>query len=680
MKLPKDSKAVYVDTETDGVDTAAVQHLWCAVCKDLTTGEVRTFSPKKEGMYDHEEFKVELKEYLDGFDLYVGHNILGYDAFILNRLVGTDINPENSLDTLVWSRVLRPSTPPNAQLNLLKRMKLDNRLGGHSLEAWGSRHNMPKTFFEDFSHYSMDMLKYCVQDVAVGIDVILKEVLKEQIAFNCPLESLDLEQRAHFLLTKQSLAGFTLHKDRAKKMVMDTDALIEHYTADLHQIFPPLKIEIERYTPKFTKSGEMTAAGKKKLLRQMHAQQPDGTYAIYEMQTFNPNSPQQVGSRLIALGWSPRKFTATGQASTSKEVIGEAIEVLAAKYPQVEVLRKFNVVTDRNQKARKWLEFAEKDGRVHGRVNHVGPWTHRCSHFNDNMANIAKVRVDPTGKPLEGLAGDFGWESRNCWVPKEGWTLVGCDASAIQLRALAHYMGDPEYIKEVISGDIHTVNQKAFGVSTRAVAKTVLYAMLLGAGDEKIGLTVGVAPEEYEELFRKSRGVYRSNYNGKINNLLFAVCDKLRSEGRTASEDVVAPILKGFFVKKNFADAIPAYKRFKEEDIRHAAKDGYMLGLDGRRIWVPSEHLAMGAFLQGFEAVVMKKAMVLYHKNLADKGVHFKQVAFVHDEFQVETPEIHAEVVGTTIVKAIEEAGTLLSSLCPLTGEYRKGSSWAVCH
>jgi DNA polymerase I-like protein with 3'-5' exonuclease and polymerase domains len=679
MKLPSTSKAVYVDTETDNVDTEAVQHLWCAVCFDLTTGEVRKFHPTAEGG-DHVEFTAALKEYLSQFELFVGHNMLGYDAHILNRLVGTNITPENSLDTLVWSRILRPSTPPNHMLGILKRDKQDNRLGGHSLEAWGNRHGVPKTSFDDFSHYSVKMLEYCVQDVHVGVNVILKEVLKEQIEYKCPLAAIDLEQRAHWLLTKQSIAGFTLHKERAQKMVTDTDALIEQYTAELHKIFPPIKVQIETYKPKFNKDGTMSGAGKKKLLRQMHALLDDGTYAIYEMQTFNPNSPQQVGERLMTLGWNPRKFTATGQASTAKDVIGEAIEVLAAKYPQVEVLRKFNIVTDRNQKARKWLEYALKDGRVHGRVNHIGPWTHRCSHFNDNMANIAKVRLDKDDKPIEGLAGDFGWESRNCWIPKKGWTLVGCDASAIQLRALAHYMGDPEYIKEVVEGDIHTRNQQAFGVPTRAIAKTVLYAMLLGAGDEKIGLTVGATPVEYDELFRKARGIYRSNHHGSINNLLFAVCDKLRAEGRPATQDVVAPILKGYFVKRNFSDNVPAYKRFKEEDIRDAAKKGFMLGLDGRRIWIPSEHLAMGAYLQGLEAVVMKKALVLANERLAVLRIPHQQVAFVHDELQIEVAEEHASTLGKVVVTAIEDAGKQLGCLCPLTGEFRMGSSWAVCH
>ena len=88
----------------------------------------------------------------------------------------------------------------------------------------------------------------------------------------------------------------------------------------------------------------------------------------------------------------------------------------------------------------------------------------------------------------------------------------------------------------------------------------------------------------------------------------------------------------------------------------------------------------MGAYLQGFESVIMKYAMILYSEKLEELGVFFKQLGYVHDEFQVECLPEDAELVGQTIKESIIKAGELLGSTCPLDGEYQIGTSWAETH
>jgi len=303
------------------------------------------------------------------------------------------------------------------------------------------------------------------------------------------------------------------------------------------------------------------------------------------------------------------------------------------------------------------------------------------------MGNIPKVVLGNDG-PIKGLEGNFGWDSRHCWIAEQGKVLVGADASGIQLRALSHYMNDEDYIKEVTTGDVHVANQLAAGISDRPTAKTFIYAWLLGAGDEKIGTIVGVTQEEEQALFNEASKEFRWNrfrHNidkkpNKYDNLLWFVSDKLRNENRKVDKKTVSTIIKGYFTKKKFLENLPALKRFKEIDIKESANNGFMVGLDGRKIWVPSEHLAMGAFLQGFEAVIMKWAMILYQNRLTTDNVPFKQVGYVHDEFQIETSPEYADQVGKTVVWSIEEAGKLLGSNCPLTGEFHVGASWGETH
>lgn len=690
-----EGRGVVVDTEYNNIKSWKADKIWCATTYDLDTGEKRLYAPDKEGDYYHEHWtrsKEEFKEYIESFDFVVAHNLWGAENVIFRNILGFEIPLDKGVDTTVWSRLLRPVSPPSEKFGLFKKNGWDNRAGGHSLEAWGRRLGFKKIEFDDFSQYTHDMGTYCTQDTFVNVK-IYECVLKEKLEFKFPDLPFHIESAAHYYLQDQVINGFTLDRERAQALVKETDKLIEEYTKKLHEVFPPKKKFVEEYKPRFNKDGAMSAASKKKLLNWIHEEVSPDVYHLYVIEEFNPSSPKQVGERLIDIGWIPRKKTPTGAPSTSKDVIGEAIDQLSGKYPQVEVLRKFNIVTDRNQKAKKWLELSEEDGRMHGSVFHIGPWTHRMSHFNDNMANIAKVKLDDSGTPIEGLEGNFGWESRSCWIPREGWSLVGCDASGIQLRALAHYMNSAAYIKEVTEGDVHVANQKAAGIKDRPTSKTFIYAWLLGAGDEKTGIIVGVDESEYENLFNKAASTPKYNFlarheldsrgrskMGPKDNLLQYVCDKLRKDDRQATKDVVATILKGHFTKKAFLENLPPLAKFRTEVIPEAVKKGYMIGLDGRKIWVPNEHLAMGAYLQGFEAVIMKYAFVLTNQVLRRLDTPYGACAHVHDEKQLETPDAYTEKVGEVAAWSIKKAGILLHSRCPLEGEYKIGKSWGETH
>ena len=124
-----------------------------------------------------------------------------------------------------------------------------------------------------------------------------------------------------------------------------------------------------------------------------------------------------------------------------------------------------------------WIEACDdKDGRVHGRVLTLKTVTGRMAHHSPNMAQIPAVR-SPYGK-----------ECRDCWTVENPYThsIVGTDASGLELRCLAHLMNDTNFTDEVLTGDIHTANMKMAGLTDRDQAKTFIYAFLYGAGPNKI--------------------------------------------------------------------------------------------------------------------------------------------------------------------------------------------------
>ena len=209
--------------------------------------------------------------------------------------------------------------------------------------------------------------------------------------------------------------------------------------------------------------------------------------------------------------------------------------------------------------------------------------------------------------------------------------LVGADASGLELRMLAHYMDDEEYTYEILSGDIHTANQKAAGLSTRDQAKTFIYAFLYGAGPSKIGQIAGGSYGDGLDLIEK------------------------------------------------FLSNTPALKALRQR-IEKCTDKGYLEGLDGRKLFIRSAHSSLNTLLQGAGAIVMKEAVVLLDKALKELKLPYKFAANVHDEWQIEVPEWAGQAVGMQAVFAIREAGKTLGLNCPLDGEYKIGKTWADTH
>ena len=301
-------------------------------------------------------------------------------------------------------------------------------------------------------------------------------------------------------------------------------------------------------------------------------------------------------------------------------VIVDETTLESLDFPEAKTLAEYMMLQKRIAQIDSWLEAIGTDGRVHGRVITNGAVTGRMTHHSPNMAQVPN-----SGSP-------YGLECRDLWTIEKGYKLVGIDASGLELRMLAHYMNDNVYTHEVIEGDIHTSNQTAAGLQTRNQAKTFIYAFLYGAGSAKIGSIVGGSAKEGQKLI------------------------------------------------DSFLRNTPKLKALREKVSRIYAKEGWLPGLDGRKLLVRAEHSALNTLLQGAGAIVMKQAVVLLHKKLRQSKIDFKIVANVHDEWQIEVEESRADEAGQLGKQAIKEAGIVLNMRCPLDGEYKVGNSWKETH
>jgi len=237
------------------------------------------------------------------------------------------------------------------------------------------------------------------------------------------------------------------------------------------------------------------------------------------------------------------------------------------------------------------------------------------THNKPNLAQIPSLKI-----------------ARQCFTVEGGNVLVGCDASGLELRCLAHYMGDQDYTDQILHGDIHTYNQEAAGLPERNMAKTMIYGLIYGAGDAKLGQIVGGGSKE-----------------GKV-------------------------------IRETFLTKLPALRTLIERAKGIAERTQRINGIDGRFIKVDEDYKVLNRLLQSCGAIVMKLAVRNCCHKLDDLGVEYKLVAQVHDEVQIECHPRAAELVGSVARQAIIDAGVELKMRCPMDAEYRIGSNWSETH
>jgi DNA polymerase I-like protein with 3'-5' exonuclease and polymerase domains len=577
MKSTNSEKRIVLDIET----TLDHNTIWMVVTKDIDSGEVNVWKAADS-----------LVAYLKDVTLIVAHNGISFDFSILNRLWSTKIRLNQVYDTLIASRLLDPSVE-----------------NGHSLDAWGTRLGKNKIDYakvwtwlmerreeykgECFNIPHMALLEYyCIRDVEVTAN-LYKHLTDELTKKDFSQESLALEHKVAAIISEQERNGFKLDQVYATCLLADIKGKMAGIYEQMQERWPPV------VTPRFHKTS--------------------GKPIKDCVDTFNPGSRKQIGEKLMELGWKPTKMTPTGQPIVDETTLQDI------KFSEGQIIAEYLMLQKRVAQIESWLEAVGKDGRVHGKVITNGAVTGRMTHSSPNMAQI----------PNAGSI--YGPECRECWTVETGNVLVGCDASGLELRMLAHYMKDDNYVKTVTEGsskdgtDVHTQNQKAAGLQTRDQAKTFIYAFLYGAGPAKIGTIVGGNAKAGQKLI------------------------------------------------DSFLANTPALQRLRNTVSRYASK-GFVPGLDGRKIWVRSEHAALNSLLQGAGAIVMKKALVLFHDKTKANKWPVKLVANVHDEFQLEVPKMYATIVGEAAKQSIVEAGEHFKLRCPLDGEFKIGANWRETH
>ena len=486
-----------------------------------------------------------------------------------------------SFDAPVCNRLLGTNIKPSQIVDTLVLSQLFNPIReGHSLKAWGDRLGFPKGDVETFEVYTPDMLEYCKQDV--NITHKLFQILQSE-GKGFSRSSIRLEHNVRVIIDQQEKNGFAMDMRKAMGLynkLKDEANGLEKWAVTT---FDPTVVELKtktKYIP------------------------------------FNIGSRQQIASRLIELGWKPKQHTDKGNIIINEAVL-DKIDM-----PEAKKFSRFFLLQKRIAQIKSWIEACDdRDGRVHGRVMTLKTITGRMSHHSPNMAQIPAVR-SPYGK-----------ECRDCWTVDNPYThsIVGTDASGLELRCLAHLMNDTTFTDILLTGDIHTHNMQMAGLTNRDQAKTFIYAFMYGAGASKIGQIVGAGAKEGQILINK------------------------------------------------FLNSMPALKRVRDS-VTKAASKKLIRGIDGRLLHIRSPHSALNTLIQGAGAIVCKLWLINMIKRINRTGVDAKLVASIHDEYQFEVLNKDINKFGQITKDAMKDTEKQLQMKCPLDSEWKVGKTWAETH
>lgn len=617
-----------IDTEANEL-LRHVTRRWIVGWKDIDTGQ-RFFCLEGDDAW---------KKKLDEAVLIVGHNVLGYDLPMLEKIEGYKLPKHVTVhDTLIMSQVLNY-----------------NRFGhdGHSLARWGRHLGLYKGDWTDFSKYVPGMLKYCMNDIDI-CHRIYDTLLQEFAALASSAPQIKHYMRAEHAVSKwcaaAELHGWPFSVEKANILFGKLEAEINSTTAKLTPrlgrktvAVDSTKGEYPAVYPKWNMNGNYNYHVAKWFgIDAATGQDPNrlvtGPYSRVEFPELQLSSPHDVKIFLYRNGWQPTEFNtkfdeATGKkVKTSGKVTEDSLEFLGG---DGKLYCDYLSTKARYGILKGWLNEVDENGRLHGECFTIGTPSMRARH--SIIANI------PSGDAV------WGRDMRELFVCSPGWVLVGCDSAGNQARGLAHYLNSKDYVELLLHGDIHQYNADvltevlaSLGIShkvPRSVAKRVLYAFLFGASGNKMWLYIF----------------------GESNES------------------------KGKKLKDGFTKAVPGLKTLQDKLSAIFKKTsmgggrGYIPGIAGNRIYCDSFHKLLVYLLQACEKATCGAATMLLMQWMEERGIEYQPCVMYHDEVDFMVREANGQIAMELGVKAFQE-GPKLFDIMIMDGGGKIGKDWYEIH
>jgi DNA polymerase-1 len=347
---------------------------------------------------------------------------------------------------------------------------------------------------------------------------------------------------------------------------------------------------------------------------------------------FNINSPQQLAEILfdkmgLTLGGRRR--------GKPRSTAADVLEELALLH---ELPRKVLEYRELTKLKSTYVDALPKlihagTGRLHTSFSQTTAATGRLSSSDPNLQNIP-VRTE------------LGRQIRAAFVASPGNTLLSADYSQIELRILAHFSKDPVLVEAFRTGqDIHArtaeevfrVGPMAQNAEHRRAAKAINFGIIYGQTPFGLAAQLGIDQKEAAQFI----AAYFARYRG-VKEYLERSLDEARKSGVTRTmfgrTRPVPEITSTQFNLRNFA-----------------------------------ERTALNTPLQGTAADLIKLAMIVIARQLAEQKFQARMILQVHDELLFEAPHDEMDRLRPLVRKAMEQVHKLA---VPLVVDLKAGPNW----
>ena len=654
------------------------------------------------------------EDVLKNADLLIGHNIISYDIPMLAKLRHCHLHAKLR-DTIL---ILKLMFSKDHLFNIDRGIEdMPKKLwGAYSLEAFGWRFGDYKGDFHDFSRLSAKMVTYCKQDVSLTRTLYEWAIEQE----NYPLEKvIELEQKSGEMLQRQQDNGFHFDIKAARDLATKMRLEMLRLERKLHRKFKPMflkdgpekqakgsfkrKTWLEdslfqpwtvyfkyEVTYTFYKNGKIKLPNKRikwsETPLRFIEQVTQSTYQPIKYTKFEPSSRAHIKSWLQHhYSWEPIIFTDKGNAKVNYDTLGDM------EYEEGEILKSYlKISKDLSQlmtgAGSLINSYNEETHAIHHRCDTMGTNTGRMAHSKPNLGQVPSTK-----------------EFRSLFTAPEGYSILGADLSAQELRVLAHYLMPYDggiYAEAVLNGDkklgtdIHTMNMKAAGLGTRDEAKTLIYGILYGSSATRIGyglwkagMTITYTKKEYDKKVEQlSKRIDMAKKEGKVvqsadGTFLFPIAKDMYVP---FTELLIEQAIYGERIYNQFIDKTVGYKQLQEAVQAEAKEKKWITGLDGRRLPVRSLHSALNLLFQGAAAVITKYWMVEFNKQVGEAGYYYGDEywsnAVIHDEQQLMVKNGLEDVIGPILRSSAQAIAPQLDLKVPQDAEYSYGPTWWETH
>ena len=427
-----------------------------------------------------------------------------------------------------------------------------------------------------------------------------------------------LEMKMAEIMAQQEASGFRFDVSAAERVRAELQQEADDIQAEIAKryIYVPGKV----YCPKRANKtkGYVAGAPMTKLLE------------------FNPHSRQHIAWALQNFRQARfTKVTATGKPQVDEATLSEMRDIALQQGNEmlqeecdmfIRLLTLQKWMGQLSEGANSWFNTIEEDNCIHHSCT-LATQTGRNAHRGPNLGQVVSAP----------------W-ARQLFVPHPGMIMVGADLEGLELRCLGHYLSaydEGAFADVVLNGDIHQQNADRVGC-TRKEVKTITYAFIYGAGDQKLGHSLNPALSDAQ---KKSLG-------GEL--------------------------------RRKFLDAIPGLEPLINAVKLKVRSSGRLRGLDGRPIFCRAEHASLNYLLQSAGAIISKRWVVVAQDMFDAAGltynVDYTRCAYVHDEQQLSVVPQEVDRVKLLLENSAPEAGRYYNFRVAITASADHGDTWAATH